>query len=105
MSLLDDRKNAFENKFAHDTELQFKVESRRNKLVALWAAELLEKNTDEAKNYVVEVIKSDFEEAGDEDVFRKISGDLGDEVTADEIKTKMSELLAIAKSQVMESSD
>ena len=105
MSLLDDRKNAFENKFAHDTELQFKVESRRNKLIALWAADLLEKNSDETENYVVEVIKSDFEEAGDEDVFRKISGDLGDEVTADEIKTKMSELLAIAKSQVMESSD
>ena len=79
MSLLDDRKNAFENKFAHDTELQFKVESRRNKLIALWA--------------------------GDEDVFRKISCDLGDRVTADEIKTKMSKLLAIAKSQVMESSD
>ena len=105
MSLLDDRKNAFENKFAHDTELQFKVESRRNKLIALWAADLLEKNSDEAENYVIEVIKSDFEEAGDEDVFRKVSGDLGDKATEDEIKTKMSELLAVAKSQVMESSD
>ena len=88
-----------------DTKFQLKVESRRDKLIALGAADLLEKNSDEAENYVVEVIKSDFEEARDEDVFRKLSGDLGDKATEDEIKTKMSELLAVAKSQVMESSD
>ena len=103
MSSLDDRKNAFENKFAHDAELQFKVDSRRNKLIAIWAADLLGKNSDETKKYILEVIKSDFEEAGDEDVFRKISGDLGNKATAADIRTKMTELLAVSKSQIMDS--
>ena len=103
MSTLDDRKNAFENKFAHDAELQFKVDSRRNKLVAIWAADLLGKNSNETEKYILEVIKSDFEEAGADDVFRKISGDLGDKTTAEDIRTKMTELLAVAKSQIMDS--
>ena len=102
MSSLDERKNAFENKFAHDAELQFKVESRRNKLLAIWAADLLGKDADDVEKYILEVIKSDFEEAGDDDVFRKLSGDLGDKASSEDIRAKMAELLAIAKSQIME---
>ncbi|MEO1550941.1 MAG: DUF1476 domain-containing protein [Pseudomonadota bacterium] len=101
MSTFDERKDAFEKKFAHDAELQFKVEARRNKLLGLWAADLMGKTGDDATAYAREVIKSDFEEAGDEDVYRKVSGDLGD--TSDEatIRAKMAELSAIAKEQVM----
>ena len=101
MSTFDDRENAFENKFAHDAEMQFKAEARRNKLLGLWAAELLGKDGDAAQAYAVEVVKSDFEEAGDEDVLRKVSGDLGDKASETEIRTKMSELLAEAKAQLM----
>ena len=78
MSTFDDRQQAFEAKFAHDAEMQFKAEARRNKLLGLWAAELMGKSGDAAAAYAIEVVKSDFEEAGDEDVFRKLSGDLGD---------------------------
>lgn len=101
MSTFDDRENAFENKFAHDAEMQFKAEARRNKLLGLWAAELLGKDGDAAAAYAVEVVKSDFEEAGDEDVLRKVSGDLGDKATEAEIRAKMTELLAEAKAQLM----
>ena len=102
MTTFDDRENAFETKFAHDAEMQFKAEARRNKLLGLWAAELLGKSGDDALAYAKEVIKSDFEEAGDEDVFRKVSGDLGDKATETEIRSKMVELLAVAKTQLME---
>ena len=102
MTTFDDRENAFENKFAHDAEMQFKAEARRNKLLGLWAAELLGKSGDEADAYATEVIKADFEEAGDEDVFRKVSGDLGDKASETEIRTKMVELLAVAKAQLMQ---
>jgi len=101
MSTFDDRENAFENKFAHDAEMQFKAEARRNKLLGLWAAELLGKEGDAAQAYAVEVVKSDFEEAGDEDVLRKVSGDLGDKASETEIRAKMAELLAEAKAQLM----
>ena len=102
MTTFDDRENAFENKFAHDAEMQFKAEARRNKLLGLWAADLLGKSGDEADAYAKEVIKADFEEAGDEDVYRKVSGDLGDKATETEIRTKMVELLAVAKAQLMQ---
>jgi len=102
MSTFDDRENAFESKFAHDAEMQFKAEARRNKLLGLWAADLLGKSAEDAAAYARDVINSDFEEAGDEDVYRKVSGDLGakaDEIT---IRTKMVELMAVAKAQLME---
>jgi hypothetical protein len=102
MSTFDDRENAFENKFAHDAQMQFKAEARRNKLLGLWAAELLGKSGDAAAAYATEVVKSDFEEAGDEDVFRKVSGDLGDRATEAEIRGKMIELMAVAKGQLMD---
>ncbi len=101
MSTFDKREKAFENKFAHDAEMQFKAEARRNKLVGLWAAEILGKTGDEAAAYAREVIKADFEEAGDEDVYRKLSGDLGDKADEAAIRDKMAECLAEAKAQLM----
>lgn len=98
----DDRENAFENKFAHDAQMQFKAEARRNKLLGLWAAELMGKSGDEANAYATEVVKSDFEEAGDEDVFRKVSGDLGDKASETDIRSKMVELMAVAKGQLLD---
>ena len=97
MSSFDDRKNAFENKFAHDEELKFKIEARRNKLLGLWAAEILGKDGDA---YAKEVIASDFEEAGDEDVFNKVRADLGDDVSDDDIREKMVWLLGVAEEQI-----
>ena len=102
MSTFDDRENAFENKFAHDAEMQFKADARRNKLLGPWAADLMGKSGDDAADYAKEVVKSDFEEAGDEDVYRKVSGDLGslsDEAT---IRAKMKELMVEAKAQLMQ---
>lgn len=101
MSTFADRENAFENKFAHDAEMQFKAEARRNKLLGLWAADLMGKSGDEADAYAKEVIKSDFEEAGADDVLRKVSGDLGDKADDDAIRAKMTELMAEAKSQLL----
>lgn len=97
MSGFDDRKNAFENKFAHDAELKFKIEARRNKLLGLWAAEILGKDGDA---YAKEVIASDFEEAGDEDVFNKVRADLGDDVSDKDIREKMVWLLGVAEEQI-----
>lgn len=102
MNSFEDRKNAFENKFAHDADMQFKAEARRNKLLGLWAAELMGKTGDDAAAYATEVVKSDFEEAGDEDVFRKLSGDLGDKADEATIRGKMSDLLTEAKAQLMD---
>lgn len=101
MTTFDDRENAFENKFAHDAEMQFKAEARRNKLLGLWAADLLGKTGDEADEYAKEVIKADFEEAGHEDVVRKVAGDLGAKSDPDTIRAKMAELLVEAKAQLM----
>ena len=91
MNTFDDRKKAFESKFANDAEMQFKVLAKRNKFVGLWAAELLGKSGDDAEVYAKEVIKSDMEEAGDEDVIRKVQGDLGGLATDKEIRTKLKE--------------
>ena len=102
MSSMKERENAFENKFAHDAEMQFKAEARRNKLLGLWAADLLGKTGDDATDYAKEVIKSDFEEAGDEDVYRKVSGDLGAKADEATIRAKMVELMAEAKGQLIE---
>src|SRR6056297_1043293 len=105
MTTFDDRENAFENKYAHDEEMKFKAEARRNKLLGLWAAELLGKTGEDADAYAKEVVLSDFEEAGHEDVVRKVAGDLGDLADADTIRSKMDELLRIAKDQVVKETD
>ncbi len=102
MSTFNDRENAFENKYAHDAEMQFKAEARRNKLLGLWAAGLMGKDGHDAAAYAKEVVASDFEEAGDEDVYRKVSGDLGDKASEAEIRTKMVELMAVAKAQLLD---
>ena len=101
MSTFDERKKAFEKKFAHDSEIQFKVEARRNKLLGLWASDLLGKTEAEANDYVKEVIKADFQEAGDEDVYRKLAKDLGNLASEDEIREKISLLAIKAKDEIM----
>jgi hypothetical protein len=101
MSTFDDRENAFENKFAHDAEMQFRAEARCNKLLGLWAAGLMGLEGDAAADYAKEVVKSDFEEAGHEDVYRKVSGDLGDKADEATIRAKMQECLVTAKAQLM----
>lgn len=102
MTTFDDREHAFEAKYAHDEEMKFKAEARANKLLGLWAAEKLGKAGDAAAAYAVEVVKSDFEEAGHEDVVRKVVGDLAGKVTAEEVRAKMLELLPVAKRQLMD---
>ena len=102
MSTFDDRENAFENKFAHDAEMQFKAEARANKLLGLWAAELMGKSAEDAAEYAKEVVKSDFEEAGHEDVYRKVSGDLADLADEATIRGKMAECLVEAKKQLVD---
>ncbi len=101
MTTFDDRENAFENKFAHDSEMQFRAEARRNKLAGLWAAALLGKDGDAATEYAMSVVSADFEEAGSEDVVRKLAADLGDKASADQIRAKLAELLPVAKAQLM----
>ncbi|SEK98569.1 DUF1476 domain-containing protein [Roseovarius nanhaiticus] len=101
MSTFKDRENAFENKYAHDEEMKFKAEARCNKLLGQWAADLMGKTGDEVDAYVREVIKADFEEAGFEDVIRKVAADLGDKADADTIRAKRAELMAAAKAQLV----
>jgi hypothetical protein len=101
MTTFDDREKAFETKYAHDAEMQFRAEARRNKLAGLWAAGLLGKTGDAAAEYALTVVQADFEEAGDEDVVRKLAADLGDRATADQIRAKLAELMPVAKAQLM----
>ena len=103
MPSFDDREKAFENKYAHDQELEFKAQVRRNRLLAVWAGELMGLQGDEIENYKKEVVKADFEEAGDDDVFRKIRRDFDAnnvEQSDHQIRRKMEELLAEARAQV-----
>jgi hypothetical protein len=103
MTGFDDRKSAFENKFKHDQEVQFKVNARRNKLVGLWAAEKLGKTGPDADAYAKEVVASDFEKAGDDDVIEKLEADLkGKGVSVADIKAQLAHFLPIAKQQIME---
>ena len=99
MSSFDEREKGFEKKFAHDEELQFKVSARRNKYIGEWASKILGYNPDQEKEYIQSVIKADFAEAGDDDVFRKVKEDLKDDNISDEdIRKKMDELNEKAKS-------
>jgi len=103
MTSFDDRKSAFENKFKHDQEVQFKVNARRNKLVGLWAAEKLGKTGPDADAYAKEVVASDFEKAGDDDVIEKLEADLkGKGVSVADIKAELAHFMPIAKQQIME---
>ena len=99
MTTFDKREEAFERKFAMDQELRFKAVARRNKMLGLWAAGQLGKDGADAAEYAKSVVLSDFEEAGDDDVVRKVKGDLdaaGLNRTETEIRSKMTELLATA---------
>ena len=100
MNSFEDRKKSFEKKFAHDEELQFKVSARKNKYIGQWVSQILGHNAEKEKEYIQSVIKADFEEAGDQDVFRKIKGDLKDHnISDEEIRKKMDELNEKAKSE------
>ncbi|MEM6440819.1 MAG: DUF1476 domain-containing protein [Pseudomonadota bacterium] len=102
MTTFDEREQAFEKKYAHDAEMQFKAEARRDKLLGLWAADLMGMGAEEAEDYAKTVVIADLEEAGDEDVYRKVSADLEAKgVATDGLRAKMAELLAEAKAQVM----
>ncbi|QEW21087.1 hypothetical protein LA6_003290 [Marinibacterium anthonyi] len=105
MSTFDDRERAFENKFAHDEEMLFKATARRNKLAGLWAADLMGLSGDDAQAYAKTVVIADFEEAGHEDVVRKLAADLGDKSDPDTIRAKLIELLPVAKAQIVEEHD
>jgi hypothetical protein len=103
MSTFDKREKGFENKFAHDEELRFKATARRNKLLGLWAAQFLGHEGDKAEDYAKEVVRADFEEPGDEDVFRKIRQDF-DANNVDQsdhqIRRNMDELMHKAVDQI-----
>ena len=98
MSSFEDRKKSFEKKFAHDQDLQFKVSAIRNKYLGEWVSQILSFNSDQEKEYIQSVIKADFAEAGDQDVFRKIKEDLKEKNISDEdLRKKMDELNEKAK--------
>ena len=99
MTTFDDREKGFEKKFAMDEELRFKAESRRNKMLAEWAAAKLGIVGAELEQYVKDVRRADFEEKGDDDVFRKVKADFeakGLTVSDEELRTAMNEMLAKA---------
>lgn len=103
MSQFDDREKGYESKFAHDEELAFKAQARRNKLLGLWAAEKMGLTGDAAEAYAREVVKADFEEVGDEDVFRKIRKDFdakGVDQSDHQIRREMEDKLTIAREQI-----
>jgi hypothetical protein len=100
MTTFDKREEGFEKKFAHDEELKFKATARRNKLLGLWAAAQLGKTGADADAYSKEVVAADFEEAGDDDVLRKVAKDLAGKATEAQIRSMMTELLAEAVKQI-----
>ena len=100
MTTFNDRERAFENKYAHDQEMVFKAVARRNKKLGLWAAGLLGKSAEAAEDYALEVIRADFEEAGHEDVVRKLKADLGELADDSTIRARMEEFLSEAKAEL-----
>ena len=106
MSSMNDREKGFESKFALDEEIRFKAMARRNKLLGLWAAEKLGKTGADADAYAKEVVMSDFAEAGDDDVLRKVKGDLdaaGVSQSEHQVRRTMDELMAVAVEQIKNS--
>ena len=104
MTTFDGRERAFENKFAHDAEMQFKADARRNRLLGYWVAGMLGKTGDEAEAYAKSVVIADLQEAGDEDVFRKVWADLqaaGASIDEKSLRERMRGLLVEAKAQLM----
>ncbi|MCI4664391.1 MAG: DUF1476 domain-containing protein [Neomegalonema sp.] len=105
MTTFDDREQAFEKKFAHDAEMQFKAAARRDKKLGLWAGEKMGLAGDELEAYAKTVVIADLEEPGDEDVYRKVSADLtakGVSFEENELRNKMAQLLSEAKAEILE---
>lgn len=103
MTTFEDREQGFEKKFALDHEQEFKAGARRNRLLGEWAAGLMGLSEESVADYARAVVKSDFELPGDEDVLRKVFGDLktaGIEISEGEVRKKMDELLAVARDQI-----
>ena len=104
MSTFNEREKAFEDKYKHDQELQFKVEARRNKLLGLWAAEQMGLSGGDAEAYAKEVVMADMEEPGDDDVKRKVLADFeakSVDISAHQLDKKMEEMINTAKEQIM----
>jgi hypothetical protein len=105
VTTFDDRERAFETKFAHDEEMRFRVIARRNKLLGHWAADLMKLSPIEAEAYAKDVVRADFEEAGDEDVIRKLLGDLTGanvEIEEADIRQALAEQAREAKRQILD---
>jgi hypothetical protein len=103
MTTFDERESGFEAKFKHDRELQFKVTARRNRLLGLWAANLLGIHGAEAEAYAKDVVKSDFATAGDHDVLLKVLGDFkakNVEMSEHRLRKQMDDLMQIATDQI-----
>jgi len=100
MTTFDDRERSYETKFAFDAELRFKAEARRNRLLGEWAAGLLGKSGDDARTYALTVVTSDFEEPGEDDVYRKLRQDLDGKADEETIRAKMAELREEARRQI-----
>ena len=101
MNNFNDREKGFERKFVNDQEAEFRIDAKKNKLLAAWVANILKLNEEQKKIYISEVIKSDFQEAGHEDVFKKIKKDLeGKNIQDTEIRQKMSEFLETAQKEI-----
>jgi hypothetical protein len=106
MTTFDDRERAFETKYARDQEMQFRVVARRNRLLGQWAANLMGLSQAEADAYASDVIRADFEEAGDEDVIRKVVGDLisaGVDCDEARVRDALAHKTVEARRQLMES--
>jgi hypothetical protein len=106
MTTFDDRERAFETKFARDEDMLFRIQARRDKLMGLWAAEKMGLTTEEAGSYATSVVQADFEEAGDEDVIRKLLGDMtaaGVDTDDAAIRTALADKTIEARRQLMES--
>lgn len=104
----NDRKKAFEDKFAHDEELKFRANARRNKLLGLWAADLLGLEEEASAAYALEVVKADLKEPGEEDVYRKVKGDLDArnlDISEHRVRKAMEDLMEQAMTQIMEETD
>lgn len=102
MTTFNDRERAYESKFAHDADLRFKAEARRNRLLGEWAAGQLGKTGDDARAYAMTVVSADFAEPGEEDVFRKVEADLTGVADAETIRAQMARLMDEARRQVIE---
>ncbi len=103
MTTFDEREQGFEAKFAHDQDTEFRIIARRNRLLGLWAAEVMGLQKQHLEDYARAVVKADFEQPGEEDVLRKVFEDLkgaGVSTTEAEVRLKMAELMAVAREQI-----